>query len=142
MRRLLFLLLVCVPVVPLSNPAPVAAEAPAPPPPARDVVRYGPAYRYVQDGWIVVHVEGEPYTRGYQQGQLLWKEIVAYIRSLGADRTPKAPADGWKGARQVANALLLRKIDREYLEEMKGIAEARPTPARAGTTVKSTSWTS
>src|SRR5205807_660933 len=64
-----------------------------------------------------------PYARGYQQGRLLSKEIAAQIRMMATDRSVKAPADGWKAARQVANAILLRKIDREYLEEMKGIAE-------------------
>jgi hypothetical protein len=133
MRRLVFLLLVLASVFPLSAARPAAPEAPPQPPLPRDVVRYGPAYRYTQDGWIVVHVEGEPYARGYQQGRLLSKEIVANIQSLGADRAPKAPADGWKAARQVANALVLRKIDREFLEEMKGIADGA---ADAGATVE------
>jgi hypothetical protein len=123
MRRAVFPLLALLTLIPLFPAAPLAAEAPAPPPPAREVIRYGDAYRYAQDGWVVVHVEGEPYTRGYQQGQLLAKEIVAYIRTLGMDRSPKAPIDGWKSARLAANALLVRKIDREFLEEMKGIAE-------------------
>ena len=123
-RSLLFSLLALSPLLSLfpSSPTP-AAETPAAPPAARDVTRYGPAYRYTQDGWIVVHVEGEPYARGYQQGRLLSKEIAAYMRMLATERSVKAPADGWKAARQVANAMLLRKIDREYLEEMKGIAE-------------------
>jgi hypothetical protein len=126
MRRFAFLLLLCAAVCPLYPAAPFtagAAEAPAPAAPAREPVRYGAGYRYTQDGWVVVHVEGEPYTRGYQQGRLLAKEIVAYMHSLGADRSPKAPADGWKSIRQVANALILRKIEREFLEEMKGIAD-------------------
>ena len=32
------------------------------------VRRHGPAYRYPQAGWIVLHVEGEPYARGCQHG--------------------------------------------------------------------------
>ncbi len=115
-------------LVPLAlPPAPAAPEPVAIPAPHRpaagDVVRYGPAYRYPQAGWIVVHVEGEPYARGYQQGRLLAKEIAAQVRMLATERSAKAPADGWKSARQLANALFLRKIDREFLEEMKGIAE-------------------
>lgn len=112
-------------VVSLSPAAPpVAPEVPAAPQPAaKDVVRYGDGYRYPQAGWVVLHIEGEPYTRGYQHGKLLAKEIAAYIRMLGSERSVKAPADGWKSAKQLANTLFLRKIDREYLEEMKGIAE-------------------
>jgi hypothetical protein len=130
MRRLCVILLLSLSPLALFLPvsAPAAAPDPAAIPPqhkplVRDVSRYGPAYRYPQAGWVVLHVEGEPYARGYQQGRLLAKEIAAYIRMLATERSVKAPADGWKSARQLANALFLRKIDREYLEEMKGIAE-------------------
>ncbi|MBN9119151.1 MAG: hypothetical protein J0I06_08325 [Planctomycetes bacterium] len=130
MRRLCFpLLLSLSPLfLFLVPPAPAAAPDPAAipqlhQPAARDVARYGPGYRYPQAGWIVLHVEGEPYERGYQQGRLLAKEIAAYVRMLATERSAKAPVDGWRSARQLANALFLRKIDREYLEEMKGIAE-------------------
>ena len=115
-------LLYVVAAPPAPTPEPVATPA-ATRAPAADVVRYEAAYRYPQAGWVVLHVEGEPYARGYQQGRLMAKEIAAYIRMLATDRSVDAPADGWKSARQLANALFLRKIDREYLEEMKGIAE-------------------
>ena len=32
------------------------------------VQRHGKGYRYNQAGWIVVHIEGEPYERGVQHG--------------------------------------------------------------------------
>ena len=38
-------------------------------------------------------------------------------------QSPKAPADGWKATRTLVNALFLRRYDKEYLEEMKGIAD-------------------
>jgi hypothetical protein len=123
MRRWLsFLLVTLLPCPLVAAPEPVAIPA-AHAPAAADVVRYKSAFHYPQAGWVVVHVEGEPYERGYQQGRLLSKEIAAYIRMLATERSPKAPADGWKSARQLASALFLRKIDREWLEEMKGIAE-------------------
>ncbi len=106
-------------VSPSSSAPPLAAELPA----AKDIVRYGEGYRYPQAGWVVLHIEGEPYPRGYQHGKLLAKEIAAYIRMLATERSVKAPADGWKSARQLANVLFMRKIDREVLEEMKGIAD-------------------
>src|SRR6516225_9982962 len=34
-------------------------------PDPRSVQWYGPAYRYPQEGWVVLHIEGEPYERGY-----------------------------------------------------------------------------
>ncbi len=48
--------------------APAAAGDFEPDP--RSVQRYGPAYRYPQAGWIVLHIEGEPYQRGCQHGRL------------------------------------------------------------------------
>lgn len=117
MRRLLVFALVSL--------APLLALAPSrsAPPDAADITRYGDGYRYPQAGWAVLHIEGEPYARGYQHGRLMSKEIAAHIRMLGTERSVKAPLDGWRSARQLANALFLRKIDREYLAEMTGIAE-------------------
>lgn len=106
---------------------PVMAAEPAAPldhwPEPSSLKRYGPGFRYTQAGWVVLHIEGEPYARGYQHGRLLANEIAAQVRMLAAVRSPKAPADGWRHLRTLANALFLRRFDREYLEEMKGIAE-------------------
>jgi hypothetical protein len=85
--------------------------------------RYGPAYRYPQAGWIVLHIEGEPYERGVQHGRLLAPEIAANLRCYAATQNPKSPSEGWRHTRTLANALFLRRYHREYLEEMKGIAD-------------------
>src|SRR5262249_18524222 len=87
------------------------------------VQRHGPGYRYPQAGWIVLHIEGEPYERGYQHGKLLAPEIAGYLRCCAALRSSKAPADGWNNTRILVNALFLRRYEREYLEEMRGTAE-------------------
>src|SRR5262249_21744953 len=58
------------------------------------VRRFGPAYRYPQAGWVVLHIEGQPYERGYQHGRLLAAEIADLIKSLANYQSPKAPADG------------------------------------------------
>src|SRR5438552_12500343 len=108
----------------LLNPARRATPLPAEfRPDPLSVQRYGPAYRYPQAGWIVIHVEGEPYERGFQHGRLLAPEIAAYVRCLAAVQSSKAPADGWNLTRQLVNSLFLRRYDQEYLEEMKGIAD-------------------
>ncbi len=106
------------------------AFAKGPEAPARDfrpdpasVKRYGPAYRYPQSGWVVLHIEGQPYERGYQHGQLMSAEIADHINTLATARSPQAPANGWRDQRLVVNALFLRRYDKEYLEEMKGIAD-------------------
>jgi hypothetical protein len=88
-----------------------------------DKQSYGPAYRYPQAGWIVLHIEGEPYERGVQHGRLLAPEIVAHLRCFAAIQSPKSPADGWKHTRTLCNALFLRRYEEEYLKEMQGIAD-------------------
>src|SRR3954453_4631634 len=100
------------------RPSPVSTR----PDPA-SVERFGPAYRYPQAGWIVVHVEGDPYERGYQHGRLLAPEIADYVSTLAARRSPDSPGDAWPQLRTLVNALFLRRYDPEYLEEMKGIAD-------------------
>jgi hypothetical protein len=105
---------------------PVAGADPAPAdfkPDPLSVERYGPAYRYPQAGWIVLHTEGAPYERGYQHGRLLAPEIAAFIRCFAAFQSSQAPADGWKLTRSLVNALFVRRYEKEYLEEMKGIAD-------------------
>lgn len=83
----------------------------------------GPAFRYEDRGWIFVHVEGAPYARGRQFGKLVADELAAYIQKLSIRRDAKDPAGGWATLRTLADALMLRRYDPEYLEEMKGIAD-------------------
>src|SRR5713226_1694599 len=92
-------------------------------PDPKSVQRYGPAYRYPQAGWIVLHIEGKPYDRGYQHGYLMASEIAGYLRCFAAMQSPHAPGDGWDQTRKLVNALFLRRFKQEYLEEMKGIAD-------------------
>jgi len=116
-RSFLFVLLISCWLLPV--PAPASDFEPDP----RSVQRYGPAYRYPQAGWIVLHIEGEPYERGVQHGRLLAPEIAAHLRCFAAVLSPKSPTDGWKHARTLCNALFLRRYEEEYLKEMKGIAD-------------------
>ena len=87
------------------------------------IERYEAAYRYPQAGWIVLHIEGDPYDRGYQHGRLMAPEIARFIPELAAYRSDRAPSDAWRDLRLIADALFLRRFDAEYLEEMKGIAD-------------------
>ena len=90
--------------------------------PAREAVKtFGPAYRYPSAGWIYLHIEGEPYERGYQHGYLMAREIPEYLARCAADLG--AGPDGWGSLRTQADALFLRGFDREILEEMRGIAD-------------------
>ena len=113
-----------------SGPEAVRAGGPAPnadgsryrPDPAT-IERHGSGYRYPQAGWIVLHIEGEPYDRGYQHGRLMAPEIARFIPELARNRSTRAPTDAWRDLRLLADALFLRRFDPEYLEEMKGIAD-------------------
>jgi hypothetical protein len=89
-----------------------------------ETVRWaGPAFRYTDRGWTFVHIEGAPYERGYQYGSLLSKEILAYMDKLAIRSNIDNPSAGWGTMRTMTDALMLRKYDPEYLEEMKGIAD-------------------
>lgn len=87
------------------------------------VVRHGPAFKYPQHGWLVVHIEGAPYERGVQHGRLLAEEIVDYQKTIALHRSTHDPAAGWRDLRTLSDALVLRTYKDEYLEEMRGIAD-------------------
>lgn len=112
-RRLLVLL--------LAWPAAAAAAEFRPDP--LSVQRWGPAYRYPHAGWIVMHIEGQPYERGLQHGRLLAPEIAAYVRCLAASYGPKAPVAAWQHTRRLVGALLLPSYPEEQLAEMRGIVD-------------------
>jgi hypothetical protein len=110
------------------NPAFVAAQMPknvqlpfVPDPLA--VIRHGSGWRYPQAGWIVVHVEGTPYERGYQHGRLLAREIVDYCQTIAKIRNHQSADKAWRDLRLFVNALFLRHYDQEALREMQGIAD-------------------
>jgi hypothetical protein len=84
---------------------------------------YGAGYRYPSAGWIYLHIEGEPYERGYQHGYLMAREIEQYIDRCAAQLDPKSRSTAWNNGRTSANALFLRGFDKEILQEMKGIAD-------------------
>jgi len=89
--------------------------------PSQDAVQtFGPAYRYPAAGWIYLHIEGQPYERGFQHGHLMAREIPEYLERCAAILGSK---ENWADYRTEANALFLRGFDREILEEMRGIAE-------------------
>ncbi len=83
----------------------------------------GKGFRYEMGGWTFLHIEGSPYARGRQHGELMAEEIVRYMTKLGIQKNAADPVRGWADQRQTADALFFRKFDVEFLEEMKGIAD-------------------
>ncbi|HEY3270080.1 MAG TPA: C45 family autoproteolytic acyltransferase/hydrolase [Geothrix sp.] len=93
----------------------------------------GKGFRYEMGGWTFLHIEGAPYARGRQHGELMADEIVRYMTKLGVLKNAADPGQGWADQRQMADALFFRKYDVEFLEEMKGIADGA---AKAGAAFK------
>ena len=97
------------------------------------VRRCGPGWCYPQDGWLVVHIEGRPYDRGWQHGQLLAHQIATYVSVMAEVRSHKDPQTAWNDTRRLVDALFLRRYAAEDLEEMQGIADgAAAAGARSG----------
>lgn len=83
---------------------------------------WGPAYRYSLEGWISVHIEGEPYDRGEQHGRLLAPEIAAYVQALAEFTNPKSPLKAWELTRHLVKNTFLHGFTQEQVAEMNGIA--------------------
>ncbi|MCE1228891.1 MAG: C45 family autoproteolytic acyltransferase/hydrolase [Firmicutes bacterium] len=99
-----------------------------------ETVRWsGSGFRYDEGGWIFVHVEGEPYARGRQFGELVSVELAKLLDKLAVLEDRANPEKGWSQLRLMADTLMLRKYDLEFLEEMKGIADGA---AKAGATFR------
>src|SRR5262249_55645926 len=114
---------VLLPVLLFLTPAlvPAAPTQPAEPQPdLKSLKRDGAGYRYTQAGWVVLHVEGEPYERGYQHGRLMAAEIAEEVKALAAQYGHKAPDEAWAHARPLANALFPRKLAPRGPEGRKG----------------------
>jgi hypothetical protein len=95
-----------------------------------ETVRWaGKGFRYDDGGWICLHIEGEPYERGRQYGELVATELAAFVDKLANLQDKADPAKGWNSMRGITDAVMLRKYETEFLEEMKGIADGA---AKAG----------
>ncbi|OGN65796.1 MAG: hypothetical protein A2888_00185 [Chlamydiae bacterium RIFCSPLOWO2_01_FULL_28_7] len=86
------------------------------------VEKYQKGFKYEKDGWIFVHIEGEPFERGFQYGYLIAEEYIQTFKcydemmfqSLGIDM---------QFVIENANKLYGNKMPKEILEELKGIAQ-------------------
>ncbi len=83
---------------------------------------YGKGYRLDKNGWIFVHIEGEPYERGFQHGYFLASELSEIMRSLKYLTYWNTGKD-WDFFVGAGEKLFIPKMNKEFLEEMKGIAE-------------------
>ena len=85
-------------------------------------VTLGRGYRFQRAGWIYVHLEGGPHDIGVQHGYLLTEEISDAFVSLRLEMTHDTGRD-WEFFRRAGREMLWPKIDTEYQQELRGIAE-------------------
>src|SRR5450432_872466 len=84
--------------------------------------RLAKASRENKNGWVYVHLEGSPSDIGYQHGYLLSNEIDTTLQMMGYFLEHETKKD-WAFYRQCAHNFLWDKLDREYKDEINGIAE-------------------
>ena len=101
---------------------------------------YSEGYRYNIQGWIYLHIEGEPYDRGYQHGYLLsneiidmlnrWSNIIHYQKQISkiskkvSDlRYKKISNTWWNFCRNQCYRIYWNKFPDEYKQEIRGIAD-------------------
>ncbi|MFZ0760018.1 MAG: C45 family peptidase, partial [Candidatus Sulfotelmatobacter sp.] len=80
------------------------------------------SYRFQKGGWTYVHLEGSPSDIGFQHGYLLAPEIadaLAVVKLLDEHETHR----DWEFFRKTAQEMLWPHIDREYQQELQGIAD-------------------
>ena len=102
--------------------------------------QYGNGYRYNIQGWIYLHIEGDPYERGFQHGYLLSAEIVDMINrwsntihnyldqklispQLSKVHYKKVSQLWWNFCVSKCYRMYRDKFPEEYRLEMQGIAD-------------------
>ena len=84
--------------------------------------RLDKAYRFEQNGWTYVHLEGSPADIGFQHGYLLATEIKDAFEALRLQDTHRTKRN-WEFFRKTAREMLWLHIDAEYKSELEGIVE-------------------
>jgi hypothetical protein len=74
------------------------------------------------NGWIFVHLEGSPATIGFQHGYLLAPEIREAHKRVRLSMTHES-GKSYGFIRKAAEEVFWPRVEREYREEMQGIAE-------------------
>jgi hypothetical protein len=85
-------------------------------------LKYRDGYRFDCHGWIYVHAEGEAYERGLQHGYLVARELRNILDGLDY-LTYWNTGMRWKFFVDAAERLFAPRIDQEYLDEIKGVAD-------------------
>jgi len=81
------------------------------------------SYREEKNGWIFVHLEGTPNQIGFQHGYLLAPEIDDCLKMFAYYFENGSTQKDWKFFRDAAERIFWPKLEKEYQEEIQGIAE-------------------
>jgi len=84
--------------------------------------KFGPAWRTEKNGWVHIHIEGEPRSRGFQYGYLIAPELriaIADIKNVTFLETGKK----WEFFVKAAEKLFALAVPPEFMEEIKGISD-------------------
>ena len=101
---------------------------------------YEKGYRYNIQGWVYIHIEGEPYERGYQYGYLASHEIIDMMQRWGnlgheikfmklfliknlPKNYDKLSEQWWKICRSKSMRFFEKNIPDEFKQELNGIAD-------------------
>jgi hypothetical protein len=82
----------------------------------------GKGHRFDRDGWIYVHIEGEPHERGYQYGYLVAPELAEILEKMKG-LTYMDTGMEWDFFVAQAEKQFVKYLDHELLEEIQGIAD-------------------
>jgi len=88
-----------------------------------DKDRLGKATREDKNGWIYIHLAGSPSDIGFQHGYLVSKEIDTLIKVMQYYLPSNGSGYKWDFYRAAAKRILWPKLEQEYKDEIKGIAE-------------------
>ena len=77
-------------------------------------------YKYFRDGWSIIHLEGDPFTRGKGYGYLIANEMAA-IRNMLVNTTPIFYGHEWEYFVNKTTEIYGGTIPDEYKRELEGI---------------------
>jgi hypothetical protein len=87
-----------------------------------DFTVYEGAYRFNYNGWVYLHIEGEPYQRGFQHGYLMAPELKDALTTIKYTTLQDTGKD-WEYFVNEGEKLFMANPEEEFVEEIKGIAE-------------------
>ena len=75
-----------------------------------------------KNGWIFVHLQGQPAQIGFQHGYLLAPEIEDFLRITRVS-LPHDSGKSWDFFREAARTVFLPHVETQYREELQGIVD-------------------